>query len=122
MAIMRISYKIKQLAIVALLTVIQLDSISADHGLPSTCWKCGSGGPENGDSTYKMCDWGGTLKDPEAVICCNPNSKSTYCQENDINQCTKSKAEMGDYWYANCPGVQAASNVAKCTGTQVLKP
>ena len=65
MGTMRISSNIKQLTIVALLTVIQLDSIfvSADHGLPSTCWKCGSGG-ENGDGTYKMCDWGGTLKDP----------------------------------------------------------
>lgn len=87
----------------------------ADHGKFSTCWKCGSGG-ENGGGDYKICDWGGMLKDPDAVVCCKPGATSTYCKANDMNYCSKSKNEEPNAWYTYCGGVNSYENSKKCGG------
>ncbi len=54
-----------------------------------------------------MCNWGGRLADPWMAVCCEAGSTSTYCQPNDMNECSPTKREAGKFYYTHCPLVNA---------------
>lgn len=75
----------------------------ASHGVWRSCMQC----TEDSADNY-FCDWGGTQGDGWHVACCQPGSKSQYCQQTKKNKCYPSFAQVGMKYYANCPKVNKA--------------
>jgi hypothetical protein len=70
----------------------------ASHGQFRSCYQCAE---DNADNYF--CDWGKTLD--WNVVCCEPDSKSPYCQQTAKNKCFPSQKIAGPMYFANCPKV-----------------
>lgn len=70
----------------------------ASHGQFRSCYQCAE---DNQDNYF--CDWGGTLG--WNVACCEPDSKSPYCQQTEKNKCYPSQNIAGPMYFKNCPKV-----------------
>lgn len=72
-------------------------TVLASHGTFRSCFECSK------QSKNYMCDWGN--KEPGKVACCEPGSRSLYCQPRAKNKCSPTFDDSKGMFFTYCPGI-----------------
>lgn len=79
-------------------SAILITTVMAGHGSFRSCYECSK------QVKNYMCNWGNE-KDPTVVACCEPGSKSIYCQPSAKNKCSPTFEVSKGMFFTHCPGI-----------------